>query len=77
MTSRQKHRYIPWIRYFAVLAVDMAFFGLWLAVFVSRPGTAASLGMGAACAAYSAFKTRVAYVRWMWGPDARVLRRRG
>jgi hypothetical protein len=28
-------------------------------------------------ASHFAYKTRVAYVKWMWGPEARVLRKRG
>jgi hypothetical protein len=74
ITAKRQKRYWPWIKYFASLSLDMAALGLWVALFTGRVPAVAAVGLALVCAAYSTFKTRLAYVHWMWGADARFWR---
>jgi hypothetical protein len=69
-SSRQRSRYLPWLKYFSWLIVDALFGLLWISAFLGPQNIIMAISMAILAACYYAFRTRIAYVKWMWGTDA-------
>jgi hypothetical protein len=73
MIGAKKKRYIGFLKHIVTLAVDSSFALLWCLAFYNKmvPVFFTLLSM-----AYFIFKLRIAYIKWLWGDEARVFKKR-
>ena len=76
LISRKKGKLIPVIKFFARMAFDASMIFSWVFAFLGPLEPIHALILGVASFLYYGFKNRIAYIQWMWGVDAELLRLR-